>query len=55
MRERLRRLFTRLINSRDEAEKAEILEDYKAERSKIIKESNGSDYDSINENQYRKY
>jgi hypothetical protein len=38
MRERLRALFMRLINSKDDHEKNDILEEYKGERERIMKE-----------------
>ncbi len=49
MRERLKKLFTRLINSRDDAQKNQILADYKGEKDRIFKEADDSDYDNINE------
>jgi hypothetical protein len=38
MRLRLKALFTRLINSKDEHEKNDILKEYKGEREIIMKE-----------------
>lgn len=55
MRERLRNLFTRLINSNDDEEKNLILAEYKGNRETIIKDSDHSDFDTINQREYKKY
>lgn len=48
MRDRLKKLFIRLINANDDLEKNGILADYKGEKERIMKEADASDFDSIN-------
>ena len=55
MRERLRRLFTKLINANDSQEKNNILAEYKGEKQQIMMDADPDDYDSIDEKEYRKY
>ena len=45
MRERLRKLFLRLINAKEEKEKNDILSEYTAERQKIMSDTQPNDYD----------
>lgn len=55
MRERLRRLFVQLMNAMSEEEKGLILAAYKGEKDRIVMEAEGSDFDGVNEKEYRKY
>jgi hypothetical protein len=55
MRDRLRKLFVRLINAADQEEKNEILVEYKGEKERIMREADPGDYDQLNEKEYRKY
>lgn len=55
MRERLKKLFCKLINAKDEAEKSEALAEYQGDKKRIMEEAEAADYDSINEKEYRKY
>ena len=55
MRDRLRKLFTKLINANDLEEKNNILAEYKGEKEQIMMDAEPDDYDSIDEKEYRKY
>lgn len=55
MRERLRKLFIGLINSKDEQEKHDLLAHYRAEKERILQSADRSDYDQINDKEYKKY
>ena len=55
MRERLRKLFSKLINARDEGEKSEALVEYQGEKKRIMEGADVADFDTINEKEYRKY
>jgi hypothetical protein len=55
MRERLRKLFTKLINANDSEEKNNILAEYKGEKDQLMMDAGSDDYDSIDEKEYRKY
>jgi Ulp1 family protease len=54
-RDRLRKLYTQLLIATDESVKNEILASYLGEKERIIKEASPSDYDQINEKEFRKY
>ena len=51
----MRRLFSKLINAKDEGEKSEALIEYQGEKKRIMEGADIADYDTINEKEYRKY
>lgn len=55
MRERLKDLFLSLIMTADEAARKEILRKYKEESEKIMKRADESDYDTIDEKDFKMY
>lgn len=55
LRDRLRKLFTKLINSKDDEEKIAIIAEFKDEKQKLLNEATDNDFDSINTKELTKY
>lgn len=55
LRDRLRKLFTKLINSKDDEEKIAIIAEFKDEKQKLLNEATDNDFDTINTKELTKY